>query len=325
MGLHSPQQCFITDAGTSDVPSSLDAYEYNVQFGGNQYFFRFPGIHQNSEYVERNKHILKGLLLNGKLRSNIMQGNSGDTGFAYDNETLAEIIKTALIPRTPKEKSEFLLKTLFNHQSFDGQYLDKIFDFSIEELPYYFYLRNNDEFWYYFYGLRQSEFISFRNLDFVWGEGGLSFDSIQITPTGLEKVISLENEGQLSNNCFVAMAFDENTKDARDAIKSALDETGFRPIIIDEEFIQSDKTINDAIFAGIRNSRFCISDFSFHRNGVYFEAGFALGLGRPVIYTCSEEEFKNAHFDIKPLQQIIYKEPGELKSRLVDKIEAWIK
>lgn len=323
MGHPSPQQCFITDARTSDVPSDLDAYEYNVQFGGDQYFFRFPGDHQNSEYVERNKHILKGLLLNGKLPSNIMQGNSGDPGFAYDNETLAEIIKTALIPRTPKEKSEFLLKTLFNHQSFDGQYLDENIDFSVEELPYCFYLKNPDEFWFYFFGLRQSEFIACRDLDF--SGKGLPVDSIQITPTGLEKVISLENEGQLSNNCFVAMAFDENTKDARDAIKSALDETGFRPIIIDEEFIQSDKTINDAIFAGIRNSRFCISDFSFHRNGVYFEAGFALGLGRPVIYICSEEEFKNAHFDIKPLQHIIYKEPGELKSRLVDKIEAWIK
>ncbi len=36
--------------------------------------------------------------------------------------------------------------------------------------------------------------------------------------------------------------------------------------------------------------RFMIADFTGHRGGVYFEAGFAHGLGIPVIWTCREDQ-----------------------------------
>lgn len=121
------------------------------------------------------------------------------------------------------------------------------------------------------------------------------------------------------------MSFKPETKPVRDAIKSALKKTGYRAIIIDEENVDSDKTINDAIIANLKKCNFCISDFSFHSNGVYFESGFALGQGKKVIYTCSKEEFANAHFDIKPLQHIIYDSTEKLESDLINKIEAWIK
>ncbi|MEP6737098.1 MAG: hypothetical protein ABJA70_16360, partial [Chryseolinea sp.] len=84
------------------------------------------------------------------------------------------------------------------------------------------------------------------------------------------------------------------------------------------------KTINDEIIAGLRKCKFCIADFSYHRNGVYFEAGFALGQKKPVIYSCMKEEFAKAHFDIKPLQHIIYDTPDELRDKLISKIQAWI-
>ncbi|MFN6380189.1 MAG: hypothetical protein ACK4WD_12995 [Flavobacteriales bacterium] len=98
-----------------------------------------------------------------------------------------------------------------------------------------------------------------------------------------------------------------------------------QPISIHEQHTNSDQTINDAIIAALRKCKFCIADFSYHSNGVYFESGFALGQGKQVIYTCSKEEFANAHFDIRPLQHIIYENPEQLRSSLVNKIEAWIK
>lgn len=67
-----------------------------------------------------------------------------------------------------------------------------------------------------------------------------------------------------------------------------------------------------------------VADFSFHSNEVYFESGFALGQGKKVIYTYSKEEFGNAHFDIRPLQHIIYESPEQLSKELVNKIEAFI-
>jgi nucleoside 2-deoxyribosyltransferase len=121
------------------------------------------------------------------------------------------------------------------------------------------------------------------------------------------------------------MAFSDDMKDVRTAIKSALSRTGFEPIIIDEKDIDSDKTINDAIISNLRQCKFCVADFSYHRNGVYFESGFALGQGKQVIYLCEKTQFDKAHFDIKPLQHIIYETTQELEKKLVDKIEAWIK
>jgi hypothetical protein len=42
--------------------------------------------------------------------------------------------------------------------------------------------------------------------------------------------------------------------------------------------------------AEIRRSRFVVADYTGQRNGVYFEAGFGLGLGLVVIPTCRADE-----------------------------------
>ena len=49
----------------------------------------------------------------------------------------------------------------------------------------------------------------------------------------------------------------------------------------------------------IRDSAFVIADLTHDNAGAYWEAGFAEGLGKPVLYICEQrkfEEFKT-HFD----------------------------
>jgi hypothetical protein len=150
-------------------------------------------------------------------------------------------------------------------------------------------------------------------------------DNFRITFEGLNYYLKITTEGENSNKCFIAMSFKPETIEIRQAIKEALEETDFEPILIDEQNIDSDKTINDAIIANLKKCKFCIADFTFHSNGVYFESGFALGQGKKVIYTCRQDEFSNAHFDIRPLQHIIFDTPEDLKQKLKNKIEAWIK
>ena len=120
------------------------------------------------------------------------------------------------------------------------------------------------------------------------------------------------------------MSFDPSTKEAREAIRKALKETGYEAVIIDEQIIDSERTINDEIIASLKKCKFCIADFSLHSKGVYFESGFALGQGKKVIYTCNKTEFENAHFDIRPLQHIIYETTDQLTKDLINKIEAFI-
>jgi len=73
--------------------------------------------------------------------------------------------------------------------------------------------------------------------------------------------------------------------------------------------------------AGIRKSRFLVADLTCHKNGVYFEAGFALGLNIPVIWTCNTLDADKAHFDIRQYNQIRWVDAKDLRKRLTAAIE----
>lgn len=68
------------------------------------------------------------------------------------------------------------------------------------------------------------------------------------------------------------------------------DQPRFKAFRIDN--VEHTNDINDEIIAGIRRSRFMVCDLTGYRGGVYFEAGFAYGLGLEVIYTCREDWLK---------------------------------
>ena len=57
--------------------------------------------------------------------------------------------------------------------------------------------------------------------------------------------------------------------------------------------------IDNIMIMAIRDSRFCIADLTHDNHGAYWEAGYAEGLGKPVIYICKRNKFENklSHFD----------------------------
>ena len=78
--------------------------------------------------------------------------------------------------------------------------------------------------------------------------------------------------------------------------------------------------------ASIRGSRFIIADFTGDRGGVYFEAGFANGLGKPVIWTVRKDWLNKLHFDTRQFNHITWADGEylELKEALRLRIEATI-
>ena len=74
----------------------------------------------------------------------------------------------------------------------------------------------------------------------------------------------------------------------------------------------------------IRRSRFVVADFTGQRGGVYFEAGYALGLGLRVIWLCRDGELKDVHFDTRQYNFLVWKagEYADLAKRLQNRIEA---
>ena len=59
-------------------------------------------------------------------------------------------------------------------------------------------------------------------------------------------------------------------------------------------------------------------------NGVYFEAGFAQGLGLKVIWTCHEDHVKDLHFDTRQENHITWENPEDLREKLKNRIRAVI-
>jgi nucleoside 2-deoxyribosyltransferase len=119
------------------------------------------------------------------------------------------------------------------------------------------------------------------------------------------------------------MWFSEVTREAYDAgIAPALSEAGFSPIRIDRK--EHNNEIPDEIMSEIRNCQFMVADFTGQRAGVYYEAGFAMGLGRPVIWCCHKDEIGKLHFDTNHRNHIDWQTPAELKERLYLRIRATI-
>jgi len=124
-----------------------------------------------------------------------------------------------------------------------------------------------------------------------------AYTAFQISPGGYQRLREIKLKSD-SRQCFVAMWFDDEVKEAyENAIKPAIEyvEEGelqprFKSLIISEKEHTND--INDEIIAEIRRSRFMVCDLTGYRGGVYWEAGFAYGLGLEVIYTCRKDWVK---------------------------------
>lgn len=316
--MRAPEYCYITGLKTENFPSSWDLVEYIIQINGKRMLFRFSCDHKNNDFVKSNKYLLHGLILNGKFPAEYSSPN----GQVLDNEKLEYIIKEAVIPKKPEEKIAHLLSYLHSLQDYEGSEIKYPDNEDREDLAKRLYFKNYNEMVFYLFTLYKQGLID--GID-ASSKDGKDLISIRLTYEGLAKVIELNESGVQSNKCFVAMSFSENQKDTRNSIKQAIIETGFDPILIDEIHIDADVTINDALIAEIKKSKFLVADFTEHKHGVYFEAGFALGLKKPVIYLCNKDDFSNTHFDTNHYPHIIYTDLDELMIKLKTKIEAWIK
>jgi hypothetical protein len=118
---------------------------------------------------------------------------------------------------------------------------------------------------------------------------------------------------------FVAMSFSEDLLPAYEAIHAAIEECGFSPIRVDKQYFV-DK-ISDYILAEIRRAQFIVADVTLDRPNVFFEAGFAIGLGKEVIWTRRTCETP-LHFDTSQYQHIQWNDEDDLKTKLTNRLRA---
>jgi hypothetical protein len=152
---------------------------------------------------------------------------------------------------------------------------------------------------------------------------------------GYQRLEKLQAGGFNSDQAFVAMWFSPETQAAYDeGIAPALIRAGYHPQRIDQK--EHNNKIDDEIIAEIRRSRFIVADFTcgiikdgYHdtavaRGGVYYEAGFAQGLGLPVVWTVRADQIGLVHFDTRQFNHITWETPTELSEKLYNRIAAVI-
>jgi hypothetical protein len=159
--------------------------------------------------------------------------------------------------------------------------------------------------------------------DFYVGGGA----SARPTVAGWRELDSLKRSRTDSAQAFVAMWFDERISGAyANGIEPALVGTGYKAVRIDKK--EHNNKIDDEVIAEIRRSRFLIADFTCEpknvRGGVYYEAGFAQGLGIPVIWTCRDTSLDDLHFDTRQYSHIVWKTSADLFVQLKNRIGATI-
>ena len=143
----------------------------------------------------------------------------------------------------------------------------------------------------------------------------------EVTVEGYMAADELTAERAQSEEVFVAMSFSPQMTSAYETgLQVGIECAGYVPIRVDRT--EHVNRIDDEIVARIRRSAFLVADFTEQKPGVYFEAGFALGLNLPVIWTCRSDDIANLHFDVRQYNCINWTDEGDLARRLRLRIEA---
>jgi hypothetical protein len=234
-------------------------------------------------------------------------------------EITSEILKTieSNLPNyIPTQKTLMLLKNIARRTRFPGNSVLIVPD---RDYPLAWAV-NEEELIYYLKSL-----IERKLLVTTKGHPEISelVNVVEITAAGWEFLEKNERVVTISNQAFVAMSFSRELNSLwTDFIKKGIENAGYSAYRIDVK-PHSDR-IDTKIMAEIKNSRFLVADVTGQRQGVYFEAGYALGLGLPVIWSCRKDNFKDVHFDTRQYNHIVWEKPEELKEELYNFICAII-
>ncbi|MBP6812999.1 MAG: hypothetical protein KA138_15830 [Saprospiraceae bacterium] len=231
---------------------------------------------------------------------------------------------------SPQEKYDNLILTFYEDwQTFYGQNVD--LNSVLTNLNFEFLgLKNKAELYFLINTIVENGHFQspFKKINLIFEDDHDTYECpqyLRLSFQGINFCRTLQESGKNSNRCFVAMKFSPDMEPYyNEGIAKAIEENKFRPIRVDKEHTDNEQTINDFIIAGIKQSKFCIADLTHKSHGAYFEAGYALGRGLKVIYTCREDHFEEIHFDLKSMQIVRYSSPEELREALSLKIQAFI-
>lgn len=156
-----------------------------------------------------------------------------------------------------------------------------------------------------------------------WPEAGLL---VRLTLSGWQRWEQLRRGAHSGKTAFLALKFGERDLDTmvEKCFRPAVFATGFTLRRLNDN--PKAGLIDDRLRLAIQGARFVLADLTHGNNGAYWEAGYAEGLGKPVIYLCESSKFEKdkSHFDTNHHLTVLWSgsDPDATAARLKDTIRA---
>ena len=285
---------------------------------------RFEINRSTESYFRRGEWAEKSYLISAWIRRENNSGNIPVVGEGVVMKDWIESLKHAGFPETTSEKLDALLFTLANIK---GNDYDAAIRTNQPWLIAEIALNDHKQLTGLLHILEEMGYIE-----------SIASHTRKITGKGWLRVDELQEIKIASDSAFIAMWFNETTKEYRKAVVASVEYCGFKPVILDQE--EYSGFIMEQAILQIKQARFVVADFTCEpesidengkvragvRGGVYWEAGMAYGLNRPVIHTCKDSDASKIrrHFDVNQYNTIFWK-PEDLSTsirNLTEKIDA---
>jgi nucleoside 2-deoxyribosyltransferase len=193
------------------------------------------------------------------------------------------------------------------------------------------FCHNGEELYLFSDFLRQSGLIDFDGAVRRDAAGTIQLPGnirISITVAGKSKCV--ESVVQ-SKQVFVATEFSDEMLSLFSGIRKDVEQaTGYKLALVND--FKHNGTIDNKIIAEINRSAALIAEFSSNNRGAYYEAGYAHGQGKEVIFICRDAPDPNSkdqkrlidgvHFDTRQRNHILWRNAEHLKTELTDWILA---
>jgi len=305
-----PETCFLTDL-PAKVSRSTRYNRYVVHSDAcGDYEISRPLADDDIDRQHPNtRHVLAAIA---------RQWSEADQRLVIKVDNVEEILDSVVVPNGPLEQIDEIVKYIRKETKYFGAdvWIDHRTDYPVA------FARNESEFVSLLYEAQEMDYIQMAQIQ-QRGKYFLNYNC-RLAREGYQRIDELRRTGRDSNQAFVAMWFDAQMDEAwKEGIKPALEEdTGWKALHMGA--LEHNEKIDDRMIAEIRRSGLLVADLTGHRQNVYFEAGFAMGLGIPVIYTCREDEASDekVQFDTRQYKYISWTEPTDLRQKLRERIEA---
>ncbi|MBJ6728024.1 hypothetical protein [Geomesophilobacter sediminis] len=209
-----------------------------------------------------------------------------------DSKTVEAILENNRLP-SPIEQANNLILWIGDTIQAPGEYIDLNPEFHRSVIG----SLNNDNYMFIVNHLKDKGILKSNN----------AINRVTLTFDGWNSFDLLQRRSSNGRKAFMAMPFGKEIIDnVFKVFKKVVKQTGFDLVKLDEK--PRAGSIDDRLRVEIRTSMFLIAELTDGNHGAYWEAGFAEGLGKPVIYTCERSFFKSkgTHFDTNHLHTVIW-------------------